>query len=106
MSAAVPFEQVGRLPAPGDNVAIAVRRLDAGTVIQHGGSCFTLPVTVLEVHRFAVTAIAVNQALISWRLPFSFASRDIAPGEYVCYDKLLKVLHHLCVDFPIPANRN
>src|SRR5438270_5827219 len=106
MSAAVPFEQVGRLPAPGDNVAIAVRRLDAGTVIQHGGSRFTLPVTVLEGHRFAVTAIAVNQALLSWGLPFAFASRDIAPGEYVCNDKILKVLHQRRVDFPIPADPN
>jgi len=30
------FDEVGRIPAPGDNVAIATRRLEAGTVIARG----------------------------------------------------------------------
>jgi len=53
MDAPLPFEQVGRLPAPGDNVAIAVRRVEAGAVIERGKDRLTLPVTVLEGHRFA-----------------------------------------------------
>src|SRR2546428_10579540 len=103
MSAALPFEQVGRLPAPGDNVAIAVRRLDAKTAVQYEGTRFTLPVTVLEGHRFAIAPIAVDQALLSWGLPFAFALRDITPGEYVCNEKILKVLRQRHVDFSIPA---
>ena len=87
MSAAIPFEQVGRLPATGDNVAIAVRRLDAGTVVEYGSTRFGLPVTILEGHRFAITPIAADQALLSWGLPFAFALRDIAAGEYVCNEK-------------------
>src|SRR5438477_3728589 len=106
MSAAIPFEQFGRLPAPGDNVAIAVRRLDAGTVVEYGSTRFGLPVTILEGHRFAITPIAADQALLSWGLPFAFALRDIAPGEYVCNEKILKVLRQRHVDFPIPIEPN
>ena len=48
------FREVGRLPAPGDNVAMATRRLEAGTRVSYGGSEFEIPHTVLEGHRFAV----------------------------------------------------
>src|SRR5437899_6253607 len=106
MSAAIAFEKVGRLPAPGDNVAIAVRRLDAGTAIQYGATRFTLPVTILEGHRFAIAPIAVDEPLLSWGLPFAFALRPIAPGEYVCNEKSLRVLPQRHVDFPIPAEPN
>ena len=43
------FQEVGRLPAPGDNVAMATRRLQAGTRVSYGGSEFTLRRTVLEL---------------------------------------------------------
>src|SRR4051812_36521916 len=66
MSAAFSFEQVGRLPAPEDNVAIAVRRLEAGWVIEHGRRHLTLPVTILEGHRFAIEPIAADSPLLSW----------------------------------------
>ncbi len=35
------FATVGRLPAPGDNVAIATRRLEAGTEIAYADSLIT-----------------------------------------------------------------
>ena len=50
------FEEVGRLPHPQDNVAIATRRLDVGTIITLGSTQFTLPDTILQGHRFAVRA--------------------------------------------------
>ncbi|TCC59411.1 altronate hydrolase [Kribbella pittospori] len=80
----VRFEQVGVLPEPGDNVAIASRRLDAGTEIELGGAVVTLPHTVLEGHRFVVTPVAPGGALTSWNTPFARASRDLVPGDYVC----------------------
>src|SRR5258706_4555335 len=106
MSATVPFDQIGRLPATGDNVAIAVRRLEAGTVVERSGTRFTLPIAVLEGHRLAIALIRREQPLLSWGLPFGFALRDILPGEYVCNEKILKVLHHRHVDFPFPAEPN
>ena len=52
------FEEVGRLPAPGDNVAMATRRLDPGTRVSREGSEFEIHHTVLEGHRFAVEPVA------------------------------------------------
>jgi altronate dehydratase len=86
------FGEVGRLPASGDNVAMATRRLEAGTRVCYEGSEFTVGHTVLEGHRFAVEPIAEGDDLISWGLRFGRATRDIAPGNYACNEKILRVL--------------
>lgn len=88
----LPFEAVGRLPAPDDNVAIAIRRLEAGTAIALPDGARTLAHTVLEGHRFAVRAIARGEPLLSWGLPFGVATVDIAPGDYVCNPSMLAAL--------------
>ncbi|MDP9486701.1 MAG: hypothetical protein M3Q49_13115, partial [Actinomycetota bacterium] len=67
------FREIGRLPAPGDNVAIATRRLEAGTRVSYEGSEFEIPHTVLEGHRFAVERIGEGEDLLSWGLPFGRA---------------------------------
>jgi altronate dehydratase len=86
------FSEIGRLPAPGDNVAIATERLQAGTEVERDGSRFTFEHAVLEGHRFAVEPIAEGEDLLSWGLPFGRATKDIAPGDYVCNEKILRVL--------------
>ena len=78
------FEEVGVLPEPGDNVAIASRRLEAGTQVEFGDRVVTLPHTVLEGHRFVTTTVRTGEALLSWSTPFARASRDLEPGDYVC----------------------
>lgn len=40
------FDRVARVPAAHDNVAIATRRLEAGTVVADGRAKFRLPHTV------------------------------------------------------------
>ena len=62
------FSDAGRLPAPGDNVAIAIRQLDAGTAINIDGHPHLLRQTILEGHRFAVRAIAAGDSyrVIPW----------------------------------------
>jgi len=57
------FQQIGRLPVPDDNCAIATRRLEAGTVIAYQGQHFTIDYTILEGHRFAVEPIAPEPAV-------------------------------------------
>ncbi len=52
------FEEVARLPLPGDNCAVAIRQLNSGTVIQYESQSIVLDYTVMEGHRFAVKAIA------------------------------------------------
>ncbi|MDQ3251489.1 MAG: UxaA family hydrolase [Actinomycetota bacterium] len=86
------FREIGRLPAPGDNVAMATRRLEAGTRASREGSEFAIGHTVLEGHRFAVEPIAQGQDLLSWGLRFGRADKDIAPGDYACNEKILRVL--------------
>jgi len=100
------FDEIGRIPAPGDNVAIATRRLEADTVIAHGERQWALSHTVLEGHRFALQAISVGEPLLSWGLPFGRAIRALAPGDYVCNEKILKVLAGRNIDFRLPEQAN
>ncbi len=100
------FATVGRLPAPGDNVAIATRRLEAGTEIAYADSLITLDYTVMEGHRFAVATIPPDAPLLSWGLPFGIAIEPIAPGEYVHNADMLEALAGRAIDFEIPTEPN
>ena len=83
---------VSRLPAPADNVAIATRRLEAGTVLALSTGPRALTHTVLEGHRFAVASISTGAPLLSWGLPFGTALVEIAAGDYVCNQSSLDML--------------
>ena len=100
------FHDVARLPAPGDNVAIATRRLEAGSEVVSGNGRFRLNHTLLEGHRFARQPIDSGAALLSWGLPFGYASRHIAPGTYVCNARILETLRGRNVDFALPSDAN
>ena len=100
------LDDCSRLPAPGDNVAIAVRRLDAGTELQHGDEVIAIRHTVLEGHRFVFAPVAAGQALLSWGLPFGDALRDLNPGEYLCNDRILQALGGRALDFTLPDAAN
>lgn len=104
--AAYDFGEIGRLPAPDDNVAIATRRLDAGTLIAHEGRRFALDYTVLEGHRFAIKPIALDEPLLSWGLHFGYALKPIAPGNYCCNAKIIPILAGRQIDFALPAEAN
>lgn len=105
-SAPLELQATGRLPAPGDNVAIAVRRLEAGTVLLLDGAPRRLAHTVLEGHRFAVQPIVASEALLSWGLPFGHALSSIAPGDYVCNQSMLDALAVRQVDATLPTRPN
>ena len=106
MSERLSFDRVARVPSIGDNVAIATRRLDAGTEVDDGGRAYRLAHTVLEGHRFVREPIAGEARLLSWGLPFGIALRPLAPGEYVCNEKILKALDERDIDFDLPAEAN
>ena len=99
-------EDCSRLPDPSDNVAIAVRRLAAGTELVHCGVTFRVAHTVMEGHRFAFRAIRVGEPLLSWGLPFGDASQDIEPGHYICNERILAALAERDIDFALPASPN
>lgn len=106
MSTPLPFPAVGRLPAPGDNVAIAIRRLEAGTTILLESGAHTLAHTVLEGHRFTVRPVAAGEALLSWGLPFGHALTAIPAGSYVCNQSILDWLVLRRVELTIPTQPN
>jgi altronate dehydratase len=86
------LDTIGRLPAPDDNVAIATRRLEAGTAILLNGATCRLRHTVLEGHRFAVRRIPAGDPLLSWGLPFGVALSVIEAGDYVSNQSMLDAL--------------
>ena len=106
MSERLAFDRVARVPSAGDNVAIATRRLDAGTEVADGERTYRFPHTVLEGHRFVREPIAEGARLLSWGLPFGIAARPLTPGEYVRNEKILKALAERDIDFELPAEAN
>lgn len=100
------FEDCGRLPSNGDNVAIAVRRLEAGTRIADGEREYVLSHTILEGHRFVCSAVVAGEPLLSWGLPFGDALRALAPGEYICNQSILQALGERDVGFALPDRAN
>jgi altronate dehydratase len=106
MNASYSFDEVARLPLPGDNVAVATRQLEVGTIIYYQGKALTLNYTVMEGHRFAVKAIAPGEALLSWELPFGLALKSIQPGNYVINKGALDALSMRSMDFTLPATPN
>ncbi|HXF63785.1 MAG TPA: UxaA family hydrolase [Caldilineaceae bacterium] len=100
------LHDVARLPLPGDNVAITTQRLEAGAVIVDGDRRYALSHTLLEGHRFAIRPIPAGGALLSWELPFGYATRAIEPGEYVCNAGMLEALSGRSIDFTLPAAPN
>ncbi len=106
MSETVNFSDVGRLPLPGDNVAIATRDLPAGSVVARGNERFALSHTVLEGHRFVCAPVPAGGNLLSWELPFGVARVDLQPGDYVINEKMLAELRIRNLDFELPEEPN
>ncbi len=100
------FTTVARLPLPDDNVAIATQTLEGGTRIRHNGQEFRLSHTILEGHRFAIQPVSEAAPLLSWGLPFGFAIRPIAPGDYVCNQKMIDSLSIRNLPFTLPETPN
>ena len=103
---AIEFAEIGRLPVPEDNVAIATKVLAAGTEINYQGRILTLSHGILVGHRFAIQDIAIGEALLSWGQTFGLAIKPIVPGDYVCNGDVLKELGRRSLDFELPAEPN
>ena len=104
------FTTVARLPSLEDNVAIATQTLESGTSIHYSGynaeKQFQLSHTILEGHRFAVESISETEPLLSWGLPFGYATRPISPGDYVCNQKMIDSLSIRNLPFELPETPN
>ncbi|WP_324252359.1 UxaA family hydrolase [Enemella evansiae] len=86
------LEKLAVVPEPGDNCAVAVADIPAGTQVVIGGEIVRLPHLVMEGHRFVIAPIPAGGPLTSWLTPFATAVRDLSPGDYVCTDQSLALL--------------
>ena len=100
------FEDVARVPSPGDNVAIVSRRLEKGTQLKTGSGTVELSATLLEGHRFALVPIGKGESVLSWNLPFGTAITDIEPGQYICNSDILQALSGREVQMDLPSRPN
>jgi altronate dehydratase len=100
------FADVARLPHSNDNTAMTTCRLEAGDRVRYQGQVWTLKHTILEAHRFAVSAIPRGSALLSWGLPFGFALKNIQAGEYVCNASTLESIKLRSVKLELPERAN
>ncbi len=106
MPTSVPFDSVARLPAPGDNAAIALRTLEAGTRIAQAGGDLVLDQTVLLGHRFTTRPLQTGDQMLSWSLPFGMALRPIPAGAYLCNAAMLEALSTRPLPFTLPRLPN
>ena len=96
------FQDIGRIPSKGDNVAIASKDLDAETCFNFNDQEYALSHSILEGHRFAVEQIPEGAHLYSWGLPFGSALKSIQPGEYLCNSGMLQALKLLIWKVELP----
>lgn len=69
--------------APGDNVAVAIREIEAGDVVRIHGREITMPQTLQVGHKFAARRIEAGEAVVKYGTPIGRALADIAAGEAV-----------------------
>jgi altronate dehydratase len=100
------FQRVACVADAADNVAIASRRLEAGTTLLDDGRRLVIDHTVLEGHRFARRPIAAGEPLLSWGLAFGTALGAIEPGAYVCNKRILAALAARSIEMRLPGTPN
>jgi altronate hydrolase len=66
-----------------DNVAVAARHLQAGTVLDFQGATLTLSTRVGMGHKLALVPIRQGQPVYKYGQIIGFASKDIAAGDHV-----------------------
>lgn len=66
-----------------DNVAVALRELEAGTEAITGNEKVILRQTVPAGHKFTLTAIHKNEKIIKYGFPIGFSREDMEPGTWI-----------------------
>lgn len=69
--------------APGDNVVVALRALQAGETLRLGELEITVKDAVPFAHKLAVADLATGAQVRKFGVPIGSATRPIAAGEHV-----------------------
>lgn len=68
---------------PRDNVAVALRALDAGMEVAAGSTRCRLEVALPRAHKFALSPIRSGDPVVKYGQPIGFATSDISVGAWV-----------------------
>lgn len=68
---------------PEDSVAVAIRPLSQGDVVEVAGLQITLATDIPPGHKFALKNLAKGEKVIKYGAPIGYAITDIASGEHV-----------------------
>ncbi|HAH12683.1 MAG TPA: altronate hydrolase, partial [Pantoea agglomerans] len=68
---------------PRDNVAVALRDLDAGAMIELPPLRVAVQQAVGRGHKFALQPIAQDELVIKYGLPIAHATQPVAAGELI-----------------------
>ena len=66
-----------------DNVAVALKDLHIGDVLEVDGKAIQLRVDIDFGHKFCIKRIACGENVLKYGLPIGSATRDILEGEHV-----------------------
>lgn len=66
-----------------DNVAVALKELEAGTLVNLDDESVTLIDVIPAGHKFAIKAIAENEIIVKYGFPIGYAKVDINPGTWI-----------------------
>ena len=68
---------------PDDKVAVALKTLSAGDILNVDGSSITLLEDIPQGHKFALCSMAVGDPVIKYGCPIGIAKEEILPGAWV-----------------------
>src|SRR5688572_28761121 len=68
---------------PHDNICVAARLLEQGEIVRAGSQSVRLHQTVRAGHKIAMSPMREGEAVLKYGHTIGFASREIAPGEWV-----------------------
>ena len=68
---------------PHDSVAVALRAVAAGELVEIGGGAITVREPIPQGHKIALVAHVQDQTVIKYGQPIGRATRPIEPGEHV-----------------------
>ena len=66
-----------------DNVATALEALDAGRVMEMGGTRIVLTERIASGHKFALVEIDAGEPVVKYGSAIGLATAKIAPGQHV-----------------------
>jgi len=68
---------------PADNVAVALRDIEAGERVEAGDYQVVLPEAVARGHKFALRQIVAGENIVKYGLPIGHALSVIEPGVHI-----------------------